>query len=121
MTMVESYWNKTDEELYALLGAELLGDGLGLSPEDEESHRKFGKKWFTSKHDELQRRICHDEKAQSFLGTTSTDRVIDAVTVYELIGDFAGDAKTAALIAVLVGRVGLGTFCRNAPAPEPSL
>ncbi|WP_329028157.1 hypothetical protein [Streptomyces sp. NBC_00690] len=38
MTMVESYWNKTDHELYALLGAETLGDGLGESPEDEALH-----------------------------------------------------------------------------------
>ncbi|MFF3846664.1 hypothetical protein [Streptomyces sp. NPDC002328] len=120
MATVESYWDKTDDELYALLGAELLGEGLGLSPEDEESHREFGKEWFADKHAELQRRICHHEKAQAFLGTTSTDRLIDAFTVQELIADFAGDAKTTVLIAVLVGRVGLGVFCRNAPAPELS-
>ncbi|GHA54272.1 hypothetical protein GCM10010372_63050 [Streptomyces tauricus] len=120
MATVESYWDKTDDELYALLGAELLGEGLGLSPEDEEGQREFGREWFADKHAELQRRICHHEKVQPFLGTTSTDRLLDAITVQELIADFAGDAKTAVLIAVLVGRVGLGMFCRNAPEPELS-
>uniref|UniRef100_A0AAU2JGT1 Uncharacterized protein n=1 Tax=Streptomyces sp. NBC_00049 TaxID=2903617 RepID=A0AAU2JGT1_9ACTN len=120
MTTVESYWDKTDDELYALLGAELLGDGLGLAPEDEENHRTFGKEWFANKHHEFQRRICHHDKAQALLGTTSSDRLIDAFTVQELLADFDSDPKTVALIAVLVGRVGLGAFCRNAPAPEGS-
>ncbi|MER5894151.1 hypothetical protein [Streptomyces sp. NPDC001876] len=115
---VEAYWDKSDEELYSLLGAELLGEGLGLSPEDQENHRRFGKQWFANKHSELQRKICHHEKTQGLLGTTGSDRLIDAFTIHELLTDLDDDPTTAALIAVLVARVGLGTFCRTSPAPS---
>jgi hypothetical protein len=113
---VEEYWGNSDEELYALLGAALLGEGVGLSPEDEESERQFGKQWFIKKHRELQRRICHHEQVQGLIGTSGSERLIDAYAIQELLGDFAGDPTTAALIAVLVARVGLGSFCHNAPA-----
>lgn len=120
MTTIESYWDKTDDELYALLGAELLGDGLGLTPEDEDNRRQFGREWFANKHREFQRRICHHEKAQALLGTTASERIIDAFAVQELLADFDNDPKTVALIAVLVSRIGLGAFCRNSPEPERS-
>ncbi|MFJ3927642.1 hypothetical protein [Streptomyces sp. NPDC090022] len=113
---VETYWGKSDDELYLLLGAQLLGEGLGLSPEDEEEKRRFGKQWFANKHREMQRRICHHERTQALIGTSGSDRLVDAYAIEELVGEFAGDPATAALIAVLVARVGLGTFCRNAPA-----
>jgi hypothetical protein len=113
---VAEYWDKSDEELYTLLGAALLGEGVGLGPDDEESERQFGKQWFANKHRELQRQICHHERAQALIGTSGSDRLIDAYTIQELLGDFAGDPTTAALIAVLVTRVGLGAFCHNAPA-----
>ncbi|MFJ6900609.1 hypothetical protein [Streptomyces hokutonensis] len=111
---VEEHFQKSDDELYALLGAELLGEGLGLSPEDEDSQRRFGKQWFANKRRELQQKICFHEKARHLLGTSSSDRLIDAYTVYELLGHFDYDPKTAALVAVLVARVGLGSFCHNA-------
>ncbi|SBV25565.1 hypothetical protein GA0070620_1042 [Micromonospora krabiensis] len=116
---VEQYWTKTDDELYALLGAELVGEGIGLSPEDDENHRRFGQEWFSSKHRELQRKICHDERIQPLLGTTGSDRLIDAITVYEtlrLIED--ASLSTIGMLAVLISRVGLGEFCRNAPRPR---
>ncbi|MET9678756.1 hypothetical protein [Streptomyces coeruleorubidus] len=115
---VEEYFQKSDDELYALLGAELLGEGFGLSPDDEEDKRRFGKKWFENKRRELQRTICHHEQAQPLIGTSGSDRLIDAYAIQELLKEFAGDPTTAALIAVLVARVGLGAFCHNAP-PQP--
>ncbi|MBQ0977848.1 MULTISPECIES: hypothetical protein [Micromonospora] len=116
---VEQYWTKTDDELYALLGAELLGEGVGLSPEDDESHRRFGKEWFSNKHRELQRKVCHDERIQPLLGTTGSDRLVDAITVAETLR-LLDDASLPAigLVAVLIARVGLGEFCRNAPQPR---
>ncbi len=115
---VEAYRAKSDEELYALLGAALLGEGPALSPDDEEQRRRFGRQWFANKRRELQRRICHHERARPLLGTTGSDRLIDAVAVYEVLGQADEDPTTAALVAVLVARVGLGTFCHNAPAPS---
>ena len=116
---VEQYWAKSDDELYTLLGGELLGDGIGLSPEDQEEHRRFGKEWFSAKHRELQRKICHDERIQPLLAPTGSDRLIDALTIYETLRQI-WDASVPALgiLAVLIARVGLGEFCRDAPKQQ---
>ncbi|MFD3679444.1 hypothetical protein [Streptomyces sp. NPDC058613] len=112
---VEEYWSRSDDELYALLGAELLGEGVGLSPADDEDKRRFGQQWFANKHRELQSKICHHERAQALMGTTGSDRLLDAYALQELLQQSIGDPTTATLIAILVARVGLGTFCHNAP------
>lgn len=39
------YLGKTDDELYAVLGYELLGDGLGIGTGDDDRYRKFGYTW----------------------------------------------------------------------------
>ena len=115
---VEEYWSRSDDELYALLGAELLGAGVGLSPADDEDKRRFGQQWFANKHRELQSKICHHERTRALMGTTGSDRLLDACALQEVLQQSFGDPTTAALIAVLVARVGLGTFCHNAP-PRP--
>lgn len=114
---VEQYWGKSDDELYALLGAELLGEGLGLSDDDEDDCRRFGKEWFAKKHRELQRTICHHDRVRPFIGTTGSDRLLDAAAIYEALQHAGEDVTTAAVLAVLVARVGLGSFCQNAPEP----
>lgn len=115
---VEEYWTKSDDELYAVLGAALLGEGLGLSPEDADEFRRFGREWFANKHRELQRRICHHDRVQDLLGTTGSDRLLDAGAIYEILRRLGDDSVNAAVLAVLVARVGLGAFCDNAPDPR---
>jgi hypothetical protein len=78
-------------------------------------HRRFGKGWFGNKRRELQRRICHHDKLKGFLGNSSSDRAIDAAAIYELLQDLGEDSVNAGVLAVLIARVGLGTFCANAP------
>ncbi|TDV42684.1 hypothetical protein [Actinophytocola oryzae] len=113
---LDSYLLKTDDELYELLGAELLGDGVSLSPEDKDEHRRFGRQWFGNKRRELQRKICHHEKLKGLLGNSTSDLAIDAAAIYETLQNLGEDAVNAAVLAVLVARVGLGAFCANAPA-----
>ncbi|MFD8595085.1 hypothetical protein ACFV1L_08795 [Kitasatospora sp. NPDC059646] len=117
---VEAYRDKSDDELYELIGAELLGDGPGLSPEDEEGHRRFGREWFAGKRRELQRRICHDPRVQGLLGTTPRTGCSTPPASTDLQDLDGASAVTgafdSAVLAVLVARIGLGTFCVNAPA-----
>ncbi|WP_432889842.1 hypothetical protein ACQPYH_11370 [Kribbella sp. CA-245084] len=115
---VDTYWDQTDDELYERLGAALLGEGLGVSPDDRDSHRKFGRSWFANKTRELQRIVCHAEVVQGLLGTSTSDRVIDGGAVYELLQGHGHDPVSAAILAVLIARIGLGTFCATAP-PKP--
>ena len=112
---VEAYWDSTDDELYEQLGAALLGDGPGMSPDDRDSHRQFGRSWFANKKRELQRILCHADRVQGLLGTTTSDRVIDAAAIYELLQGHEHDPVSAAVLAVLIARIGLGTFCATAP------
>jgi hypothetical protein len=114
--VIETYLDKTDDELYELLGAALLGDGLGIAPEDKDEHRRFGRGWFGNKRRELQRKICHHDKLKGFLGNSTSDRAIDAAAIYELLQNLGEDTVNAGVLAVLIARVGLGTFCANAPA-----
>ncbi|WP_067814679.1 hypothetical protein [Actinomadura kijaniata] len=111
----ETYLDKSDDELFELLGTALLGEGPGLSPEDRAAHRRFGRTWFDNKQRELQRKICNHPGIQNLLGTTGSDRVIDAAAIYELLDKMGEDPVVAPLVAVLIARIGLGTFCANAP------
>ncbi|MFF2523865.1 hypothetical protein [Streptomyces liangshanensis] len=115
---LDLYLDKTDDELFELLGAGLLDDGLGMSPSDRGANRRFGKQWFEHKHRDLQRRICHQKRVQGLLGTTASDRVLDAAAVYEVLQQLGEEPATAGVLAVLVARIGLGAFCTNAPAPS---
>jgi hypothetical protein len=110
---VKEYWDRSDDDLYELLGAALLGEGRGLSPEEQDDQRRFGRQWFARQHDELQRRICRDKRVRQLIGTTASDRFIDAVTISEILSSHDDLGLNAALLAVLVARVGLGTFCAN--------
>jgi hypothetical protein len=114
---VEDYWNKTDDELFELLGLELLGEGLGLSPSDKRRHRKFGREWFAARQAELQRRVCHHNRLQGFIGTGASDRLLDAAAIYEILQNVDDDLVAIPVLAVLIARVGLGEFCKNAPDP----
>jgi hypothetical protein len=112
---LDLYLEKTDDELYELLGACLLDDGLGISPADRGANRRFGRQWFEHKYRDLQRGICHQERVQGLLGTTGSDRVLDAAAVYEILQHLGEEPATAGVLAVLVARIGLGSFCANAP------
>ncbi|NEA37448.1 hypothetical protein [Streptomyces sp. SID13031] len=112
---VEAFWDSSDDELFARLGAGLLGEGLGISPDEQESHRRFGMTWFANKRRDLQQIVCHAEVMQGLLGTSRSDRIIDAAAVYELLQENGHDPVNAAVLAVLIARVGLGAFCATAP------
>ncbi|MEV3938741.1 hypothetical protein AB0K52_22560 [Glycomyces sp. NPDC049804] len=112
---LEQYWDKSDDELYELLGAALQGEGLGLGPSDRRRHRKFGREWFEKRHRELQRRICHDRRLQGFLGSSRSDRLVDAAAIYEVLQQIGEDVVAIPLLSVLIARVGLSEFCKSAP------
>ena len=113
---VQDYWDFSNDDLYEMLGASLLGVGIGISPEDRDNHRRFGKQWFARQYGELQRRICDDKRVRELTGTTVSDRFVDAAAIVELLSQHDDYRANAALIAVLVARIGLGAFCANVKA-----
>ncbi len=114
--LVNQYLYRTDDELFEELGAKLLGDGLGIGSDNPEKFRTFGKNWFDGKRKEFQRQICNDTRVQSLIRSSNGDRLVEAVTLADLLSSIAGDTVHPALLAVLVTRVGLGVFCANVPS-----
>lgn len=115
---IDEYLNKTEDELYTLLGASLLGDTLGAAPSDPDLPRRFGQEWFNGQLDALRSRICGHERLKVMAGTSPSDRVIDAYALCEILGNFGGDPTKAALVAVLVARIGVGALCSgHTPLP----
>lgn len=115
--LVDEYTEKPDDELYALLGASLLGDSLGATPSDPDRPRRFGLEWFNGQLGTLRSRICAHERLKGAAGTNVSDRVIDAYALYEILGDFGGNPTNTALVAVLIARIGVGTLCSGHTPP----
>ncbi|SDT39434.1 hypothetical protein [Actinoplanes derwentensis] len=114
---VAAYADLDEETLYAELGRHLLGDGLGISPDDGDSASDYGRRWFADRYHRLQQTVCLQPRARALLGTTGSDRIVDAAAIFELLPEAAEDPMKAALLAVLIARVGLGTFCSNVKVP----
>ena len=115
----DDYWHRADDELYELLGASLLGSGsVGISPEEQDRNRLFGRRWFERQYHELQQRICTDKKVRDLIGESVSDRMVDAGTVAGLLAQQDDYGANAVLIAVLITRIGLSAFCATVkPVP----
>ncbi|MGH3611050.1 MAG: hypothetical protein ACRDRK_00205 [Pseudonocardia sp.] len=108
------YWDCDDDELYELLGAALLGTGaVGISPEEQDRNRRFGKRWFDRQYHELQQRVCTQKTVRDLIGQPTSDRLVDAGTVAGLLAQQDDYGANSVLIAVLITRIGLSAFCAN--------
>ncbi|MEV0284758.1 hypothetical protein AB0H36_11640 [Kribbella sp. NPDC050820] len=109
--ILADYLNKTDDELYIVLGYELLGDGLGIGTGDDDKYRKFGLTWFNNKRRQLQQKLCLHPRLRGLAITSSGDAAAEAAALFEILQDLGESTPNAAVIAVLVSRLGLGAFC----------
>jgi hypothetical protein len=82
---VAGYQGQSDEDLYATLGALLLGEGHGVAPAEADRFRRFAKSWLDNKKRQLRRRIEDSE-------------------TYRLWAATAGPGQTPEPAAVLVAR-----------------
>jgi hypothetical protein len=115
---VEQLWPLSDDELFARLGRSLMQDGHDMSPNDDDGHRRFGVGWFRRHYADLRRHICGDERLDVVTRHSAADRTVDAITVQQILSNFAEYSTNAALIAVLVVRLGLSSLCAGYPDPD---
>jgi hypothetical protein len=111
---VTEYQELSEEELFWRLGESLLGSspGFGFGPrEDGDDQERFGREWFARQHGRLQRVVCGHPRVVPFLGTTGSDRVIDVLTLAEVLRGADIGPVDVVLVAVLVLRTGLGVLC----------
>jgi hypothetical protein len=109
--------DKSDDELYELLGAEVEGDSLGFGPGDLWHLRRIGKEWFDDHLEDLQRAVCRNKVATHFTGHKAGDWILDATAVKGALETIDEQYQAIPVIAVLIARIGLSTFCRNVPGP----
>lgn len=110
---VDEYLDKSEKELYQLLGATLLGEGVGFGPGDAARFGKFGKKWFDEKWEELRSRICGNSAVKALAESPESDRVVQVSTLTDLLGTIEGESSHTLLLAVLITKLGLNTLCRG--------
>lgn len=110
---IDEYLDKSEKELYQLLGATLLGEGRGFGPGDVARFGKFGKKWFSDKWNELRGKVCGNSSVKALSESPESDRVVQVSTLVDLLGTIEGPASHHVLVAVLITKLGLNTLCRG--------
>ncbi|MGW5924202.1 hypothetical protein ACWFPY_34860 [Nocardia fluminea] len=97
-----------EDELYALLGAELLGRGFGAGAIDDDQNRRFGMQWFEDRVDGFRGAVCTTKVTAALTGEFNTDAAALAGVLP------IQDNKILALtVAAIILRRGLTAFCRT--------
>jgi hypothetical protein len=102
--LVQTYENRTDDELYEALGAAMLGSGLGVSPGDQDRFRRFARAWFDNKIGQLRQRIRDSETYRIWAETAGPGQAVDSNIVAGALQEKGEDENTAAPLAVLLSR-----------------
>jgi hypothetical protein len=99
--------NLPDDEILALLGADLVGPQALPLRTAELTER--GRRWFAAQRDYLEGEICSNEAIKRFVSET-TDNSAIAEELAKLLFDLVLPVNPVPL-AVLVARRGIKTFC----------
>lgn len=102
--------SKNERELFATLGAELLGAGLGAGAQDSDDYRRFGQQWFDDRIDKLRDVLCGTRIAKELSGDFPGDVVDIAALTLPLTGN---NHLLAITVAAIVLRRGMATFCEG--------
>jgi hypothetical protein len=108
---------KEPDELYHLLGAELLGESIGFGPADFRRQVDFGRQWLRERLRMLRRTVCLDGRVQQMIIANKGDLVAECAAVLDIVSNRIDLPKTPVL-AVLVVRLGLSGFCAGDVQPE---
>jgi hypothetical protein len=101
---VAGYEGRPDDDLYATLGALLLGEGVGVAPADADRFRRFAKSWLDNKKRQLRRRIEDSETYRLWAATAGPGQTPEASVLAGILADQGDEEDTAAVVAVLVAR-----------------
>ncbi|MFG1919729.1 hypothetical protein [Micromonospora sp. NPDC048898] len=105
------YLTRSDDELYAEIGAQLLKEGRGLGPSDDDRQRKFGKDWFANQLGRLRRVVCAHTAVSVLVGAPTGDRTAEALAIFEALANENDLPVSRYILAVLLARIGLQQFC----------
>ena len=109
----------TDDELYAVVGKNVLPAGRHAMPPRVRDLIRYGKAWIDEHRAALAERICGDARVQGyFRDSRAYDRVTLAAAVLDLTVSLTSHVGGVA-VAVLLVREGLEILCKNSDGPKP--
>ncbi|MCA1705675.1 MAG: toll/interleukin-1 receptor domain-containing protein, partial [Actinobacteria bacterium] len=90
--------------LYEILGASLLGLGLGISPAERDRFRLFARRWLHNKARQLWQRVQDSGTYRSWVESAGPGQVVNPDTVAGILRQPGEDADSSAALAVLLVR-----------------
>jgi hypothetical protein len=111
--IVPQYEALPEAELYAALGAVLLGEGLGVSPMERSRFRRFAKAWFENKAEEMMERARATTTYRIWAATAGPGQVAEADVLAEALHEQGSDDRTAAVLGVTLARDNTATQSRT--------
>lgn len=99
---------RNERQLFAVLGSELLGEGLGAGAQDDDEFRRFGQQWFEDRIEQFREAVCGTRIAKELSGDFPGDVVDVAALTLPLTGN---NQLLALTIAAIIIRRGVATLC----------
>jgi hypothetical protein len=101
-----------DDELYAELGNQLLGEGLSFGPEDFARFKRFAVKWLDQHLSEIKSAVCGQPTVVAMQSDKGGNALMEMATVADCIVALYG-RPTATVAAVILVRRGLTKLCSD--------
>lgn len=110
MVTYEDARQLSDDELFAMLGTEILGEGLGAGPAAARRLASAGRDWYYQNIANLRQVVCSDDN----LSRIGTDEERVLVAIGAAIGSrFDLSAAGYVPLSLIILRVELDKFCQG--------
>lgn len=114
-TLIEELAQKSDDDLYFMLGESMFGSDAEFGP--GSAFGRSAREWFERKHQLLQGFICDNPVVQNHMAISRSDAVVDTLSVVQAIRvalDSSGmSVLEITITGILVARSGLHLFCSD--------
>jgi hypothetical protein len=101
---VEDLGRLSDDELYEIVGMDLQGTGLGVSPADRARFARFARSWLDNKSRQLWSQIHSTDTYRIWLESAGRDQLVDPDTVDRILVEDDWDPQASAALALLLVR-----------------
>ena len=102
------YERLTDDQPFAMIGNDVLGQGLGAFATSRRRLVALGREWYQEKLVELRKLVCTEDGKAKF----NDDQTKWAMAIGPIIGaNFHLDATAYWAVCVLIMRTGLDLYC----------
>jgi hypothetical protein len=111
---ISRLWESSEPELLAALGDSLIGERVGIAPEDTARVRRLAERWLDERWERIRATLCGDPLLSSLLSRGGTaDLTLEVATIADAVATISG-RPTANVLAVLLLRRGRAAVCGEA-------